>query len=368
MNKIRNKTRIASAVKRVGLCAATTALLASAGSASAVEVKVGGYVKVDAIYDLDADLGPSLDASAVPTGAGVSSDPSFQMHALQSRLNVSATEGDLMVFMEGDFFGGGGSELVSNSRHFRLRHAYGKMGNFLAGQTWSTFMDANWVLYPATVDFGGPAGATFIRQAQFRWTLNDGLDLAIENPENRVEGETTRDTVPDIILRYARAGNVSWQVAGLAQQFEVDGGTADGETETNFGATAGVNFKIGDNSISVKANVNSNRYTYYGFSNPAAVVVGGTIETIDHSAVVAAYNHSWGGGARTTIAYGMVDFDTDFLSATDIDNISTFHINYRWNPHEQVEYGAEISMADQELVNGDDGDATRLQFAVKYDF
>ena len=112
--------------------------------------------------------------------------------------------------------------------------------------------------------------------------------------------------------------------------------------------------------------MNSNRYTYYGFSNPAAVVVGSGIELIDHTAVVAAYNHSWGGGAQTTIAYGTVAFDDDFLADTDIDNISTFHLNYRWKAHENVEYGAEVSWAEQELVNGDDGDATRLQFAVKY--
>ena len=188
------------------------------------------------------------------------------------------------------------TNLVSNSSGFRLRHAYGKVGNFLAGQTWSTFMDANWVLYPSTVDFGGPAGATFIRQAQFRWTVADGLDVTIENPENRISGQTHRDTLPDVVVRYAKAGKVSWQVAGLFQQFEVDGGAFAGESESNFGATGGINFAFGGgDSVSAKVNVNSNRYTYYGWANPAAVISGGSIETIDHTAYVVAYNHDWGG-------------------------------------------------------------------------
>jgi len=378
MNTFPTKTRLASSIKKATICAATTTLLTTAGIATAdhghehadkhdLEVKIGGYVKTDATYDLDADLGPSLAASTVPVGSGADSDPSFRIHSLQSRLNFSVTKDDMMAFIEADFFTGDSSELVSNSRHERLRHAYFKIGDLLVGQTWSTFMDANWVLYPTTVDFAGPAGATFIRQSQFRWTIADGLDFALENPENRVDGApSVRDTLPDVVLRYAQSGNVSWQIAGLFQQFEVDGGAADGESESNLGVTGGVNFKVGDgNSISVKANVNSNRYTYYGFDNPAAVVDGSDIELIDHTAVVAAYNIDWG-KAKTTIAYGIVAFDDDFLSPTSDEEISTFHINYRWSPYENVNFGVEVSRAERELVNGDDGDATRIQFGAQY--
>ncbi|MCP4874044.1 MAG: hypothetical protein GY896_01040 [Gammaproteobacteria bacterium] len=369
MKEISQNNLLASAVKRATLCAATTALLTTTPIANAVDIKVGGYVKTDAIYDLDADLGPSLAVSKVPTGSDTSSDPSFRIHSLQSRLNFSASHDSMKVFIEADFFTGDSSELVSNSRHERLRHAYFKIGDLVIGQTWSTFMDANWVLYPNTVDFAGPAGATFVRQSQFRWTIDDGFDFALENPENRVSGAPgVRDTLPDVILRYASAGDVSWQIAGLFQQFEVDGGAADGESESNFGVTGGVNFKVGSgDSISVKANVNSNRYTYYGWLNPAAVVDGGDIELVDHTAMVAAYNHDWG-GATTTIAYGMVEFDDDYLLATEVDNLNTFHINYRWSPYQDVNFGVEVSRAEQELVSGDDGDATRLQFGAQYNF
>jgi hypothetical protein len=285
----------------------------------------------------------------------------------------------LEVYLEGDFFTGTDSnEVVSNSRRFRLRHAYGKMGNLLIGQTWSTFMDANWVLYPSTVDFAGPAGATFIRQSILRWTVSDGLDFALENPENRVRdpaAPTTslpnRDTVPDVILRYASAGDVSWQVAGLFQQFEIGGGGAlDGESETNIGITGGVAFKTGSGSVSAKFNSNSNRYTYYGFGNPAAVVVGSTIEPIDHTSIVLAWNHNYGGpnNAKTTVAFGQVSFDDEFLLPGDIDTVSTIHVNYRWSPRENVNLGVEVINADREDVNGDDGDATRVQFGAQFTF
>jgi hypothetical protein len=379
MTEVFKQTPLATAVKRVTFCAATTALLATTSMAQAVEVKFGGYVKADAIYDLDQDLGASLAASAVAVPS-TSSNENFRIHALQSRFNITATEGDVKVFVEGDFFGGQGNEVVSNSAHFRLRHAYGQMGNMLAGQTWSTFMDKNWVLYPTTVDFGGPAGATFVRQSQFRWNINDNLDFALENPENRVdEGGTSRgrDSLPDVILRYARTGDISWQIAGLFQQFEVDTGAAAGESESNFGVTGGVNFKTGSGSVSIKANANSNRYTYYGFDNPAAVVVGSSIETIDHTAVVAAYNHDWGGpsNAKTTIAFGSVDFDDEFLALAPVsaaggisETIETFHINYRWSPATNVNLGVEVSNASREILGGGDADNTRLQFGAQYTF
>lgn len=370
MTEVLKKTKLATAIKNISLCAASTALLASAGAANALDVKVGGYVKTDLTYDLDQDLGASVGASSVNTASGADSNESFRMHSLQSRVNFSATEGDLKVFIEGDFFTGDGNETVSNSRHFRLRHAFGKMGNLLIGQTWSTFMDANWVLYPSTVDFAGPAGATFVRQSQIRWTLDDGLDLSFENPQNTVAGETSRDTLPDVILRYASKGDVSWQVAGLFQQFEVDGGTADGESESNFGLTGGVAVNFGGGSFSIKANSNSNRYTYYGFANPAAVNDGGTIEFIDHTAVVAALNLDWGGASKgkTTIAIGTVTFDDDFLAPTDADSVSTVHINYRWSPYNNVNFGLELIQASREDVNGDDGDAARVQFGAQYVF
>ncbi|RLA13577.1 MAG: hypothetical protein DRQ59_05020 [Gammaproteobacteria bacterium] len=378
---ILKQTPLATAVKRATMCAATAALLTTTsmaladheaeGGGSDLEVKISGYVKVDAIYDLDQDLGPSFFAGGIDTDPNASSNPSFQMHAKQSRLNVTASKEHVKVVIEGDFFTPEGNQLISNSSGFRLRHAYGQVGNFLAGQTWSTFMDKNWVLYPTTVDFGGPAAATFIRQAQFRWSVTPSLDLAIENPENRIEGEDHRDTLPDFVARYARTGTVSWQVAGMAQQFEVDGGANDGLNESNFAYTGGINIAFGKgSSVSAKVNVNANRYTYYGWMNPAAVVNNGSLETIDHVGGLVAYNIGWGGksNAKSTIALGSVQFDDEFLAPGDVDNISTLHVNYRWNPWNNVEFGAEVMFGDQELVNGNTGDATRLQFATKFNF
>jgi len=48
MSKLSKQAQQTPSVKRVTMLAATTALLTTTSMAQAVEVKVGGYVKVDA--------------------------------------------------------------------------------------------------------------------------------------------------------------------------------------------------------------------------------------------------------------------------------------------------------------------------------
>ena len=138
--------------------------------AQAVEVKFSGYAKLDAIYDVDQPQGDLSFANQLATGdAANSQNASFRMHARESRLNITASHEGSKVVIEGDFFGAGGNELVSNSRTFRLRKFYGDHGNWRMGQDWSTFMD--FMAFPKSLDFGTNPGVSFIRQALIRLSL-----------------------------------------------------------------------------------------------------------------------------------------------------------------------------------------------------
>ena len=112
--------------------------------------------------------------------------------------------GPLKTRFEGDFFGSGGNQIFSNSTSFRLRHAFGSVGGLLAGQTWSNFMPIE--SYPGTVDFNGPAGLTFIRQAQLRYThkIDDHLTLrgSVENSEfnGRAADGTVVESIRSVTL------------------------------------------------------------------------------------------------------------------------------------------------------------------------
>src|SRR6266568_5818139 len=148
---------------------------------SSTSIKLGGYVKFDAVYS---DITQGVDAvanqqtvdtaiSVGPTGTPASNKTGeLSLHARQTRLNLTTSTptayGTMTTFIEGDFFGADGNESVTNSSGFRIRHAYGALGNFLAGQYWTNLFDEN--AYAETVEFGGPVGEIFIRQAQARWT------------------------------------------------------------------------------------------------------------------------------------------------------------------------------------------------------
>lgn len=94
-----------------------------------------GTVKVDAVMDNNYGLGNTIGGIAqILDGAAEESDQ--KIHAFQSRFGFRGEQdteyGKLRFNVEGDFFGGGGGT-------FRLRHAYGQIGGWTIGQTWSTF-------------------------------------------------------------------------------------------------------------------------------------------------------------------------------------------------------------------------------------
>ena len=71
----------------------------------------------------------------------------------------------------------------------RLRHAYGRWGPILAGQTNSLFMDGD--LFPNVVDYWGPAGMVFVRNPQIRFYLADNRDAGSRRSRSRIRATTS---------------------------------------------------------------------------------------------------------------------------------------------------------------------------------
>ena len=105
---------------------------------SNTSVSFSGYVKLDAIYDIDQDLGDSFfiyDWGGGASGILLDGDDSGQrkgsLHARQTRLRFDSLTptkmGGLKTRIETDFYGGGNA--------LRMRHAYATLGGVLAGQT-----------------------------------------------------------------------------------------------------------------------------------------------------------------------------------------------------------------------------------------
>src|SRR5580658_1676612 len=103
----------------------------------------------------------------------------------QTRFGVKTSSptplGDLKTIFEFELFGTG---VDAGQTTFRLRHAYGELGQFGAGQTWSPFMDID--VFPNTVEYWGPNGMVFFRNVQIRWmpirSKRGGVTIALERP------------------------------------------------------------------------------------------------------------------------------------------------------------------------------------------
>jgi hypothetical protein len=160
-------------------------------------VEISGYVKADFIYGLNEGNGDVFVPENISTSG--KDEERFRAHARQTRLRVKTSTptdmGPLKTLIEGDFFGNGGNQIFSNSTSFRLRHAWASIGGLSAGQYWSNFMPIE--SYPGTIDFNGPAGLPFIRQAQLRYThkVDDQLTLRAPVENSEFNGHAADGTV-----------------------------------------------------------------------------------------------------------------------------------------------------------------------------
>ena len=324
-------------------------------------LKIGGYVKVDGIYDVSGTgSGSSLTPGDIPLEGTPASkrNPNLFATARESRFNITTLTptglGELKTFIEGDFYGSGGNAAHTNGYGFRLRQAYFEVGPWLAGQSWSTFMDLDTI--PETLDFGAPTGITLERQAVLRYTTAVGpgkLSLALENPLSDAFGTTS--TWPDQTtgINYAPEGVVKWTVdpswghvaiAAVARDIAIDTGGVIASTiglnakASTFGwgvlGAIGIN-TFGKDRLNLQAVAGDGVGRYFNnatddnFSG-ASVRTDGSLRATPAYGLSAGYLHYWNDWVRSTVAYNHVAYDNElppsrcFRFAVSIRRTPTF--------------------------------------------
>jgi len=363
--------------------------------ATETTVTIGGYVRGDLRFDDSSDLGDSFVVSSIPVdGSDGDNENGFtRFHARQSRLRVrSDSELDngtsIKAHLEGDFFGVGGNESFSNSASFRLRHAYATWGGLTIGQVWTNFMD--FVAYPTTVDFFGPAGKSFARQAMIKYTFSNGLSISAENPETDGTGalgglrESTGgegiDELPDFTIAWrggpGGAGG-SYEFSGVARSLGVDGEFEDAlgntievdQTEFGFGVNLAGAWNFGPFSVagSLTFGDGIGRYIINGFANDVFVTDEGELLTVESMAGSANIKYDWTSSSSSLLAFGFFEND-DPAQSSGIDNLQTIHLNYLWTPFPSSSFGVEIIQGFLENADGSEGDATRFAFGAQLNF
>jgi len=355
---------------------------------------IGGYIKLDAIYNSQSaggsggsNLGDQiLSPGTIPVQKDEKEDDQITFHARQSRFwiksHTASDWGDLNTYLEMDFFAfqSPGNERVSNSYSPRLRHAFGSLGPFLAGQTWTTFMNVS--ALPELNDFGGPVGRIFARQPQLRWTqsMKDQQAewmIAIESPESTLtnpdgDRETPNDDhFPDIITRlnlYRPWGSVS--LAGMVRNIRSD---SEKNSDAYGGALslAGRVKAVDRDDLRFMLNYGNalGRYASSNLFNDGAINSRGEVELFNQYGGFIAYRHWWHDNWRSTLAYGFSYADNvDFVADTVSQWAQSAQMNLLWSPLSQTTFGLEYSYASRGLENNESGHLHRIQFSSIFNF
>ena len=364
---------------------------------SDTSVTFGGYVKLDAVFsNPSAGVGSTADLflqpNAIPVGPGAGDNEHNQVKfgARESRLFAKTSTptawGDLVTYLEGDFYGADGNESVSNSHGLRLRHAYGSLGRLLAGQTWTNFMYVPSL--PETVDFGGPVGQIFDRQAQVRWTqpfdaagsVSPGQwSVALENPESvltvprgaslRADDDHCPDFTTQAVFDTAK-GRIA--VSGLLRQIRADSKTPaviDGKWGGAL-SVAGIlpTFGKDDVRFTLSAGNVVGRYSN-GFFPDGIVATDGQLRLPKQWTWYAAYRHFWTEQLRSSVVLSAAGEDNPAgTPAATNQSTQSAHVNLIWSPVAHTDLGLEFIHATRRTEDGQSGRLDRLQASAKYSF
>jgi len=381
---------------------ALLAVIATVGDARAASqdmprVEVYGFIQMDAIADFNrsdpnwtAALRPSKIPVNCPGDPGCGKDGETTFSVRQSRFGVNGFIptglGELKTKFEIDMFGVG---VNAGQTTIRLRHAYGEIGQFLAGQTNSLFMDGD--VFPNTIEYWGPAGMIFFRNVQARWTFlkQDGKKaaVALEGPGSALDAGQINvidpalganihswNKYPDLTGQYRMEG--SWghvQAAGIVRWLGYD--TPDGSVsghKTGWGVNmSGAVHTVGKDSILAQVAYGEGISNYFndGGNDLAPKSIGGGAEALPILGVLFYYDKYWNDKWSSSIGYSeTAQQNSGGQGATAFSKGQYASVNLLHYPAKNVMVGGEFIWGKLEENDGKNAQDNRVQISTKFNF
>jgi hypothetical protein len=401
-------TPVTTRRSRAGLFAAMALVLAAANvsaQAPAQEPKssleIYGFAMLDVgqnFNQINPNWSDTLRVTKLPSfEEQFGKDGSNYFSVRQSRLGVRSSTptdlGELKTTFEFELFGTGVDE---GQTTFRLRHAYGELGAFGAGQYWSPFMDID--VFPNTLEYWGPTGMVFFRNLQVRWMPIKGdtrLTLALERPgasgdagvlADRIELQNVqaRFPMPDLSGEYRMGGSKGYiEVAGILRYMKWDDVLVDAfelsDSAVGWGINLSSNIKLGSSDTIRLQGVFGEGIQNYMNDSPVDVGIvrnpGNTVtpirgETIPITGVVAFLDHNWNSQLSTAVGYsGQFNDNTDGQTPNAFKNGHYAIGNVLYTPVPNAMVGLEFQWGRREnFSDGFSSDATKIQASFKYNF
>jgi hypothetical protein len=364
-------------------------------------LQIYGYAALNLIYDFDQvnpdwyDMERPTKLPSFPDEFGENGNfwASVRQTRFGARSWLPTGLGEVRTEFEFDLAGVGAD---AGETTFHLRQAWGSLGPFLAGQTYSVFMDES--VFPRSLEYWGPSGMAYYRNIQLRWTPIPGetrLLFAIEQPgakgdsgefAERIELQNVQGhfPYPDFTAQYRYGGPwghvqlggllryIGWtdaledpyRLAGHVIGWGLNASSVLELTETGrlrlevtYGE--GIETYMRDAPADVGAQKNP--------GDPVRPVVGKALPVFG---MVAFYDFDWTDRLSSAVGYSRID-----ITNSDGQLPSAFHVgqyalgNVIFRPVPNVVTGLEIQWGRRE--NFSDGFAVndfRVQFSAKYHF
>jgi len=366
------------------------------------EFEIYGFAMLDMGYNggqIDPDWFDTVRPTKLPAFRNeFGSDGNFFTGVRQSRFGVKSSVptqyGDFKAVFEFEMFGVG---VDAGQTTIRLRHAYGELGQFVAGQTWSPFMDPD--VFPNSIEYWGPNGMVFFRNVQFRWQPihngNKQVMIALERPgasadlgsvadRDILQGVSFHFPAPDVSARVRYGGERTYiQFAGMLRYISWNDNAPTALTNLTghtFGWGAHVSSNIG---IGAKDTFRWSAIYGHGvenYMNDAPVDIAPKITTNPHRpltgdplpvlGIVAFYDKYWSERWSTSIGYSLVNIDCVPLQLPDSFRRGQYGlVNLLFYPVKNAMMGAEFQWGRrQNFADGWIYDDYRVQFSARYNF
>jgi hypothetical protein len=367
-------------------------------------LKIYGNVRVDGTYDFagrNNDINNNDWSSAVfaqpldTNSANQQRKGQFYATARASRLGIMTSTpskwGDLEVKLEGDFNAPNDymGELGSNGTQFRLRHAYGRWGNLMVGQTWSNFIDLR--SYPETVDFNPTGDVTLIRQTQLRYTLplgSSSLAFSVENPESSSSlppfqersnaGRIDFDRMPDFVVNWTLNGEKA-HVSARAVTMEYHN---DLHSQRGYAVGLSGSSRLGAGTLvaGIQGGDGIGRYMFNSVLQ-GATDTGTDLRLWRAMGWHIGYTLPWSASFRSNFIASQTYFGTDEISnaygrfwsgkADEFvpnKRIDQAGVNLLWGITKNVEAGIEYSWGRRITFADEEGTQHRINTMIQYNF
>lgn len=370
---------------------------------SATSVRLRGFVRLGGMIDFD-PIGSRDDFVTNTIPVPQESGQNFNMSARYSRFAIETwtptafNEWNAHTFIEGDFFNGAAQAAGAGGNPFRLRFAFVDFGYFRFGQQNTVFMDSN--SWPSTADFAGPRGLANQRRPGARVTLpvTDKIYWAggVEQPFSDITtnglGTNVQDT-PDLATHIRYEGDLGHvQLSGLGRAIGYQPNVGDLTRRGGWGGSASTVFHpwaalIGSDPIHKTNPTGLDRcrilgqYTAgYGvgryIQDTAGLGFDGQVDPITGAfdlpfaaGWAASYEHWYNERWLSNFTYSEVNVDNvGGQPGTTYDGAQYVAASLWWIPVRNMSIAVEYLHGIRQNLNGQSGDANRIQTLFQYNF